>query len=141
MLWTTGTFELSVHIQNVDAPTVYEHLRTNQHWLNHPLIVEWHETAPGEYHIIDTVKMFGLSMRVPYRSKVTVLDAQTIRFEGFQGMVYVDNRTSVLPADDGCTVQEYVTVRTLRGMRGFVMQQAEESHRAMLNGLAQDFQT
>lgn len=139
MLWIECKFALEVPLTGADAAAVYAHLLANNHWKHHPLIVEWRETAPGEYAIIDRVPMFGLKLRVPYRSKVTALDAHTIRFEGFQNMVYVDNRTSVLPHETGCIVREDVTVRTLRLLAPFVLAQTRTSHSDMLGRLAADF--
>lgn len=139
MLWVERAFDLEVSLAGADAAAVYAHLLANNHWKHHPLIVSWRETAPGEYAIIDRVPVFGLKLRVPYRSKVTALDAQTIRFEGFQNLVYVDNRTRVLHSANGCIVREDVTVRTLLPLASFVLAQTRRSHSGMLARLAAEF--
>jgi len=133
-----GTFEKQVFIQAEAKKVMAIVSEFSQHHKVHPLIVnvEFAEAPAGvlqRYWITDLLKWGPFKFKIKYRADILSITMDTVHTEAYQSPgTYVDNVTTVKPAQDGVTLHETVTLKAPDILFGYAFQQAQTAHGEML---------
>lgn len=133
-----GTFEKQVFIQAEAKKVMAIVSEFSQHHKVHPLIVnvEFAEAPAGvlqRYWITDQLKWGPFKFKIKYRADILSITMDTVHTEAYQSPgTYVDNVTTVRPAQDGVILHETVTLKAPDILFGYAFHQAETAHGEML---------
>ena len=132
------TFEKQIHIRS-DVKTVLAAVSEfSQHHKIHPLIVKVEQAEVPEgvlrrYFITDQLQWGPLKFKIKYRADILSLTENEVHTEAYQSPnTFVDNITSVTPAEDGVLLKEKVTLKAPSLLFDYAFKQAEAAHGEML---------
>jgi len=133
-----GTFEKQILIHS-DVRTVFPVISEfSQHHKVHPLIIKVEEAeAPKgvlrRYFITDQLQWGPFKFKIKYRADILSLTGNEVHTEAYQSPnTFVDNITSVTPAEDGVLLKEKVTLKAPSLLFDYAFKQAEAAHGEML---------
>ncbi len=133
-----GTFEKQIFIQAEAKKVMAIVSEFSQHHKVHPLIVnvEFAEAPAGvlqRYWITDQLKWGPFKFKIKYRADILSITMDTVHTEAYQSpRTYVDNVTTVKPAQDGVILHETITLKAPDILFGYAFQQAQTAHGEML---------
>jgi hypothetical protein len=114
-----GTFEKQIFIQTDTATVVGVVANYNQHHKIHPLIVqvEQAQEAPAgvqRFFITDQLQWGPIKFKIKYRADIISVTQATVHTEAYQSPnTFVENITKVMPAQNGATLHESITLKAL----------------------------
>ena len=133
-----GIFEQEIFIRS-NAVTVIETIADySQHHKIHPLIVnvELAKEAPAgvrRYFITDSLQWGPFKFKIKYRADILAITENSVHTEAYQSPnTFVDNITTVMPAQNGVTLHETVTLKAPDMLFSYAFQQAQIAHGEML---------
>ena len=133
-----GTFEKQVFIQAEAKKVMAIVSEFSQHHKVHPLIVnvEFAEAPAGvlqRYWITDLLKWGPFKFKIKYRADILSIMQDSVHTEAYQSPnTYVDNVTTVTPAQNGVTLHETITLKAPDLLFSYAFGQAQTAHGEML---------
>ncbi len=134
-----GGFETEIFIHSTLEKTLAVVSDFSQHHHVHPLIqkVELADHAPAgvirRYFITDQLQWGPFRFKIKYRADILSIAENAVHTEAYQSPgTYVDNVTTVKPAEGGVKLHEHITLKAPDLLFGYAFQQARDSHRGML---------
>lgn len=132
------TFEKQIHIRS-DVKTVLQVVSEfSQHHKIHPLIVKVEQAEAPEgvlrrYFITDQLQWGPFKFKIKYRADILSLTENEVHTEAYQSPnTFIDNITSVTPAEEGVLLKEKVTLKAPSLLFDYAFKQAEAAHGEML---------
>jgi hypothetical protein len=135
-----GIFEKQIFIQSTVKTVVGVVANYNQHHKIHPLIekVEQAKESPAgvrRFFITDHLQWGPFKFKIKYRADILAITENSVHTEAYQSPnTFVDNITTVLPAQNGngVTLHETVTLKAPDMLFSYAFQQAQIAHGEML---------
>jgi hypothetical protein len=133
-----GTFEKQIFIQAEAKKVMAVVSEYSQHHKVHPLIVKVERAdAPAgilqRYFITDQLQWGPFKFKIKYRADILAITENSVHTEAYQSPnTFVDNVTTVLPAQNGVTLHETVTLKAPDMLFSYAFQQAQIAHGEML---------
>jgi|GEM_PF-710324 hypothetical protein len=133
-----GTFEKQIFIKAEAKRVMGIVSEFSQHHKVHPLIVnvEFAEAPAGvlqRYLITDQLEWGPFKFKIKYRADILSITQDTVHTEAYQSPnTFVDNVTTVTPAQNGVTLHETITLTAPDLLFSYAFGQAQTAHEEML---------